>query len=357
MDPPDRPISIFNSCELEQFRHAGRIDPEQIRALKTASLKKFHAADSLLATFPSCRDIAVPTLELVDRCDSQIDGASKLILKTREGLLVETVILRIATGRSTVCISSQVGCAAACEFCATGRMGVAHNLTVDEILGQVVVAGRLLAAEQRQLRNVVFMGMGEPLHNEAPVFASLRLLTAQDYFNLTPRRVLVSTVGIADGMVRLAERFPGIGLALSLHSVRAEIRERLIPLARRYPLAELRSSIQSANNLQDRPVMIEYLMLQGLTDTDVDGDLLIEWLHGLDVHVNLIPYNEVEGTSPRLMASEPSVAAEFAGKLKRAGIGTTVRHSLGRDIAAACGQLVQRENRRIAQQLAVMNLG
>lgn len=353
MNLSDRPISIFNSDQLEQFRRAAGIDPGQIRELKTAALKKFIPGDRLLDKLPSWRNIEVPTLQLVDRCDSQIDGATKLILKTRNGLLVETVILRIATGRSTVCISSQVGCAAACEFCATGRMGIAQNLTVDEILGQVVVAGRLLMAEQRRLRNVVFMGMGEPLHNEEAVFEVLRLLTAKDYFNLTPRRVLVSTVGIVDGMARMAARYPGIGLALSLHSLRPAIRERLIPLSRRYPLEELRSGILSANLLQDRPVMIEYLMLRGLTDTADDVELLMDWLDGLEVHVNLIPYNEVEGTSLHLMASEATVIAEFAAKLRQSGIQTTVRHSLGRDIAAACGQLVQRENRRIAQQLSV----
>ena len=209
-----------------------------------------------------------------------------------------------------------------------------------EILGQVVVAGQLLALEGRRLRNVVFMGMGEPFHNEPNVSAAVAMLVDPTCFNLSPDKLMVSSVGVVDGMLRFAERFPRVGLALSLHSVRQDVREQLIPLAKRYPLEELRRTVQELNVLQPRPVMLEYLMLAGLTDTDADLHALLAWTEGLDVHVNLIPYNPI-ATAPELVGSSAAVCQAFAAQLKQGGRKTTVRRSLGGDIEAACGQLVK----------------
>lgn len=337
MDTP-----FFDAQALDGLRKATRTDPEQVRLLRNALLKDFEPDAQGLARAPALAPLSLHPLVLEQRHDSKIDGASKLLFRTPAGLLTESVILRIATGRTTLCVSSQVGCAAACRFCATGTMGIARSLSTEEVLDQVFQAGQLLAAEGRRPRNVVFMGMGEPFHNEDVLVQVIERLIDPAWFNLSPKKILVSTVGITDGMLRFARRFPSVGLALSLHSVRDEPRQSIMPIAKRYPLPQLRRTVQQVNTLQDRPVMLEYLMLDGVNDTDADADALIEWTQGLDVHLNLIPFNPVDGAE--LRGSSKARCSAFSDALKAAGRTTTLRHSLGRDIEAACGQLVKREN-------------
>jgi 23S rRNA (adenine2503-C2)-methyltransferase len=348
---PDSPypnqVSIFDNEAVEQLRKESRLDPEHVRVLRNGLFKKFEPDDVALARFPEAERIACHSLELFRRCDSQVDGASKLLMKTAAGMLIESVILRIATGRSTLCVSSQVGCAAACDFCATGKMGIAQNLSAAEILDQVLHTGQTLAAEGRRLHNIVFMGMGEPFHNEENVHETLAALTAPEMFNRSPGSILISTVGVPDAMLRCAERFPKVNLALSLHSVNTEVRQELIPLTKKHPLDELQQTLRELNRLQDIPVMIEYLMLAGKNDSPTDATELVNWLSGLNVHVNLIPYNEIED-APHLTGTEDAKIRAFAACLKEAGLTTTVRYSLGSDIAAACGQLVRKENRQTA---------
>ncbi len=341
-------ISLFDQQGIEQLRRESRLDPERIRSLRNALLKRFKSDEAALDGFPAANRLALHSLELFRRCDSIVDGATKLLLRTAAGMLIEAVILRIETGRTTLCVSSQVGCAAACEFCATGKMGIARNLSPDEILDQVLQAGQLLAAEGRSLRNIVFMGMGEPFHNEANLYRAIELLIAPEFFNVAPTKVLVSTVGIADAMLRCVERFPRVNLALSLHSVRQDVRERLIPLAAKFPLDELQRTVAAVNRKQSTSVMIEYLMLAGINDSLDDARELVAWLDGLNVHVNLIPYNPIDD-APELVGSDREVRLTFAKTIRAAGYKTTLRYSLGNDIAAACGQLVRRENREIAR--------
>jgi len=164
----------------------------------------------------------------------------------------------------------------------------------------------------------------------------------------------VSTVGVADAMLRCAERFPEVNLALSLHSVRQDVRERLIPLAKKFSLEELRQTLVKVNRIQGRTLMIEYLMLAGVNDSSEDARELIDWLEGLDVHVNLIPYNPIEG-APELVGTERGERQRFARLLKQSHLATTIRYSLGNDIAAACGQLVKQENREIARQQSMLH--
>ncbi len=342
-------ISVFDQRGIEYLRRALRLDPQQIRSLRNSLLKQFRADADVLASFPSPRRLTLHALALYQRCDSTIDGATKLLLRTAAGMLIETVILRIATGRTTVCVSSQVGCAAACEFCATGKMGIARNLSHEEIVDQVVQAGQLLATEDRRPRNIVFMGMGEPFHNEANLYRAIELLTGPDLFNISPTKILVSTVGIPAAMLRCVERFPQVNIALSLHSVRQNVREQLIPLANKFVLDELRRTISEINRRQATSVMIEYLLLAGTNDSQADARELAHWLHGLNVHVNLIPYNPIED-APQLIGSDQATIEGFSLSMRQSGFKTTTRYSLGNDIAAACGQLVRRENRDIAKQ-------
>ena len=217
-------------------------------------------------------------LSIAEAHDSQVDGATKLVLRTPAGYSIESVIMRTGTGRVALCVSSQVGCAAACGFCATGQMGVAKSLSAAEILDQVVLAGERLRAEGRSVRNIVFMGMGEPFHNEEAVYEAVAALLAPELFHYPPGRILISTVGIPDAMIRCARRFPDVNLALSLHSVRQYVREQLIPLATKYPLDELRAAVAKVNEIQQNTVMIEYLMLAGVNDSADDARELAAWL-------------------------------------------------------------------------------
>lgn len=341
------PTSIFDRLGVEALRKEWRLDPTVIRRLRVDLLKHFLPDEQALSTCPAPERLKLHTLSLYHRSDSEIDGATKLLLKTATGMLIESVILRVASGRTALCVSSQVGCAAACDFCATGKMGIARNLSSAEILDQLLIAGQLLAIEGRRVRNIVFMGMGEPFHNEANLYETIESLTAPDLFHHPPTKLLVSSVGVADAMVRFARRFPTVNLALSLHSVRQDTREQLIPLARSYPLDQLREAVHEVNTLTDSPVMIEYLMLAGRNDSLDEARELVEWVRGLRVHVNLIPYNPIE-ESPHLAGSDKPTREAFAAQLKAAGIDTTLRYSLGQDIAAACGQLVRHENRKRA---------
>jgi 23S rRNA (adenine2503-C2)-methyltransferase len=355
------PTDIFDLASVESQRRELRIDPHALRRFRTALLKHGRSDAEAIAEFPAglrgefASRVALHALKLHSRCDSAQDGASKLLFRTAAGMLVEAVILRIATGRTTLCLSSQVGCAAACDFCATGKMGVARNLTPAEILDQFVQARQVVAAEGRTIRNLVFMGMGEPLHNEENLYATLSALAAPELFHHPPSRILVSTVGLPDAMFRAARRFPAVHFALSLHSARQDVRERLIPLAARYKLDELRRALVDLNRIQppNTPVMIEYLMLAGRNDSPDDARALVDWLAGLRVHVNLIPYNPIDD-APHLSGSDRTTREAFAAILKAAGLDTTIRYSLGADVAAACGQLVRQENREVARSLGVV---
>ncbi len=344
------PISPFDSEAIEQLRQQHRLDRQYVRALRNRLFKQFRSDEDATSNFPLRDSLQCHVLQQYRRFDSDLDGATKLLFRTEAGMLIESVILRIATGRTTLCVSSQVGCAAACDFCATGKMGIAKSLDYTEILDQVLQAGQLLAAEDGSLDNIVFMGMGEPFHNESNLHKTIEVLTAPDHFNRSPSRILVSTVGVSDAMIRMAQRFPKVNLALSLHSADQSTREKIIPLARRYPLDQLRTTIQRCNEIQCREVMIEYLMLRDVNDSVIDRDCLANWLDGLNVHLNLIPYNPIED-APHLTGTEPDAIADFAGAMKGLGVKTTVRYSLGRDIDAACGQLVRKENRTYALQL------
>jgi 23S rRNA (adenine2503-C2)-methyltransferase len=220
-------------------------------------------------------------------------------------------------------------------------MGFTRNLTAAEILDQVTQANRLIRAEGRVIRNVVFMGMGEPLLNLDPVFEAVEFLKSAPFFNLSASRITVSTVGIPAAMERFVQRQPEVQLALSLHSARQEVRERLMPQARKYPLDQLRQALVGA--ARSGRVMIEYLMLDGVNDGEEDLHALTAYLAGIPVHINIIPFNEYAGSN--LRGTPLPRREQFANHLKAAGFDTTLRYSLGSDIAAACGQLVQHKRK------------
>lgn len=347
-------ISIHDLPAIEGSRREHKIDRYRLRQLRLAFYKKRLGAEAALAELPAAardafvREVEFHSLRLESRHDSQLDGATKLIFRTSAGLLLETVILRLTTGRTALCLSTQVGCAANCAFCATGKMGIARNLVAAEILDQLVQAGELLKVEGRQVRNLVFMGMGEPLHNEEQLYAAVDVLIDRACFNMNPRRLMISTVGIPSAMVRCALRYPEARMALSLHSAREEVRSEIMPIAGRHSLAELRDALRRLTAISRHEVMIEYLMLAGVNDTPRDAEALVEYLGEIPVHVNLIPYNPI-ADAPHLLGSPRARREEFSAALKAAGLPVTTRYSLGSDIAAACGQLVRQEHRLAAR--------
>ncbi len=338
--------SIHGRGVLEHVRGDVGAQPDVLRRLRNAMYKHGLPPHDALATLAPVMRSAVlrrttlARLDEVQRRDSATDGASKLLLRTPAGLVIETVVLRIRSGRGTVCVSSQVGCAVRCEFCATGHMGIVRNLTADEIVEQVALAGRVLRTEGRRLRNVVFMGMGEPMHNRAAVEDALARLLDPAWFALSPRHVTVSTVGVLDELQRFVARFPDVNLALSLHAARPAVRARVMPHLRGPSLTELRSAARELEARRGRPLMIEYLLLDGINDDDADAAALIDYCRGLAVHLNVIPFNPI-AAAPALRPSPIARQRAFVSALRAAGYTVTTRFSLGRDITAACGQLAR----------------
>ena len=342
---------LFDNQATESLRARLRLNHEVIRQLRNKLFKRFLPDSAVISDATEMRHLKLHCLELTQRLDSQLDGASKILFRTETGMSIETVILRIATGRTTLCVSSQVGCAAACQFCATGHMGIAQSLTAAQILDQVVQSGQILAAEKRLLNNIVFMGMGEPFHNEQNLYQAIECLTDPHQFARSPGSLLISTVGIPDAMVRCAQRFPDVNLALSLHSVDQDVRRSLIPLAAKFRLPELRSAINEVNRLTRRPLMLEYLMLKDVNDTIAQAKQVVKWVAGLNVHINLIPFNPI-ADAPNLKSSSVDTIRHFSAALKLAGLKVTIRYSLGADIAAACGQLVRKRQLATGQGMA-----
>jgi 23S rRNA (adenine2503-C2)-methyltransferase len=351
-------VTIHDTASVDAVRRELGIDPHYVHRMRTVFLKKFAGREAALNELPPAvrtmfaDQVEFYPLSLDARLDSAEDGATKLVFATASGKRIESVLLRAGTGRTALCISSQVGCAANCDFCATGKMGFYENLTAGEMLDQVVQANEQIKDEGRTVRNIVLMGMGEPFHNEPAVYQVLDTLVAGRGFNHPASRILVSTVGIPEAMLRCGRRFPAVNLALSLHAVRQEDREQIIPLARKYPLDELRRTIVELNAIQPGALMVEYLMLAGVNDSLDDASELEDFCRGLRVHVNLIPYNAIEG-APHLVGSSRTVRDAFADRLKAAGLTTTIRYSMGADIEAACGQLVQQMERRRRQPVTV----
>jgi 23S rRNA (adenine2503-C2)-methyltransferase len=258
-----------------------------------------------------------------------------------DGALVESVLMHYppragARARTTLCISSQAGCAVGCPFCATGELGFTRDLTTAEIVDQVRHAARRLAVDGR-LTNVVFMGMGEPLLNLDNVLAAVQALSDPARFALGARHVTVSTSGVVPGIERLTALGPQFTLAISLHAARDPLRDVLVPLNRRWPVAEVVRAARDHARSTGRRITYEVTMISGINDTPHDAEALARLLAGDHAHVNLIPMNPVAHTPWR--ASDMSVIERFAATLRATGISTTIRRNRGQEIGAACGQL------------------
>ena len=265
----------------------------------------------------------------VEREARSRDGTEKALFRTRDGRAIEGVLMRYRDGRRSLCLSSQVGCALTCTFCATGRMKFARNLTASEILDQALHFRRVEPVD-----HAVFMGMGEPLMNLDAVLAACERLPD---VGITSRRTAISTVGWIPGIERLTNEGPPVRLALSLHAADEALRSELMPVNDRYPLPDVLEACLAWSRTRRQPVFVEYLMLDGINDRYAQAMALADALQPREAFkVNLIPYNP---TSPDLRGSSRTAIDAFRSALEERGLRATVRLTRGRDIEAACGQL------------------
>ena len=282
------------------------------------------------------------------------DGTRKWLIRMGPGIEVETVFIP-EENRGTLCVSSQVGCTLNCSFCHTGTQKLVRNLSAGEVLGQILIAKDALGEwpdqmeprEGRKITNVVMMGMGEPLYNFDNVKQALLILSDNEGLALSKRRITLSTSGVVP-MIRRAGEEIGVMLAISLHAVRDAVRDELVPINRKWPIAELLQACRDYPTINNaRRITFEYVMLKGINDSDADARELARLLKGIPSKVNLIPFNPWPGSVYE--CSDPQRIQRFADLVNRAGYVSTVRTPRGRDILAACGQLKSdsvRERRR-----------
>ena len=266
------------------------------------------------------------------------DGLTrKFLLELGDAQTIETVLMSYR-GRFTACVSTQAGCAMGCVFCATGQNGFTRHLRPGEIVAQVLHAQRTLrAAGQADLRNLVLMGMGEPLHNYESVMTALEIITDSRGLGIGPRHITISTVGVVPGILRLAREGRPYNLAVSLHGATEEERGSLVPVSRRWPLAELIAACRTYGETTGRRIFFEWTLIEGKNDSPESAARLASLLQGLDAHVNLIPLNLTRGFDGAPAAAQS--AAEFQRVLREVGLPSTIRQRRGLDVDAGCGQL------------------
>ncbi|MEN6373043.1 MAG: 23S rRNA (adenine(2503)-C(2))-methyltransferase RlmN [Armatimonadota bacterium] len=317
------------AVELGEPAYRGRQIAEWVYKKNADS---FSSMTSLSAAFRGKLESAASLFrsEIIKRSKSR-DGTAKYLLKLSDGQCIESVLLTYED-RVTVCVSTQVGCAAGCVFCATAMSGFIRNLTAGEIVDQVLTLQR--EAGQR-VTNVVFMGMGEPLLNYDEVLKSIRILNKE--VGIAMRKMTISTVGIIPRIRKLQSEGLQLTLAISLHAPDDNLRRELIPFAERYPLSELIPACKEYAEATGRRVTYEYLLLAGVNDTPAHAERLVALLRGSLANVNLIPYNEVAGKGYKRPSA--AIVTAFRQVLEQNGIEVTQRYERGRSVAAACGQL------------------
>jgi len=335
--------------ELEQFLASIGTQPFHARQIfqwiYRRGVTDFEAMTDLGRDLRSqlARELSTHTPAVVKR-ERSSDGTTKFLLQLGDGNLIEAVFIP-DTPAQTFCISSQVGCAMKCAFCLTGRMGIVRNLTAGEIVAQVRVLLRELTMLGQRF-NVVLMGMGEPLHNYDATMKALRILGDEHGLAVAPRRVTLSTVGVLPALERLATEPFMPNLAISLHSTTEDQRDMLVPINRKYGLQDLLDACRRFPVKRRNRITFEYVLLQDVNDTPEDARRLVRLLNGIKAKVNLLPLNEAAG----IPFERPSDARvnRFAEILAKHRVTVSVRRSRGRDIRAACGQLITESARSVA---------
>ncbi|HEY8761509.1 MAG TPA: 23S rRNA (adenine(2503)-C(2))-methyltransferase RlmN [Candidatus Dormibacteraeota bacterium] len=335
------PITSLRSEELVEWLAAhgqAAFRARQVRGWLARGVASFEEMHDLPAGLRADLATAFRFSSLEPVTESAADGGltSKLLYRLDGGYTVESVTMRYPR-RTTLCISSQVGCPIGCPFCATGQGKFGRNLKAHEILDQALDASRRLVPSGKRLSHVVFMGMGEPMANYAAVVESVRLLADPELLGISPRRMVVSTAGLVPRIAQLAEEKLPVTLAISLHAARDELRDYLVPINRRYPLAELIRASRDFARVTGRRVSYEWVVLAGVNDSDRDADELGKLLDPYLSHLNLIPWNPVDDTE--FKGPSRNSLARFADRIRSRGLNVTIRDTRGRDADAACGQL------------------
>jgi 23S rRNA (adenine2503-C2)-methyltransferase len=329
----ERGIPAFRTKQLLEWLYLkGEEDPQKF--LNLPESLRHELASTFLWTFPQ-----------VDTLLTSSDGSEKILLKLHDGLLTECVLMP-SDNRVTLCVSSQVGCRMGCTFCQTGKMGLSRNLSMGEILIQISLANKRLAARQidRKVTNVVFMGMGEPLDNFEPVVEACGYMIDPTMFGLSKHRVTVSTSGLVPEILKLGERLP-VALAISLHNADDTARSRLMPVNKKYSLAVLKEALQKYPIQTRHGITFEYVMINGINDSLLDAKKLVRFLHGLKAKVNLIPMNPHPGNP--MSASQTDQIRAFQKYLSDRSIPAPVRYSRGQDVSGACGQLASKRQQEL----------
>ena len=342
----------FRAKQLFRWLHQrGEFEPEKMSDLSVAFRARLSEAG-----------VSAPFR--VDTVHESRDGTRKLVLEAQDGARVESVIIPMtdlsdadagaapsdedepeapgAKSKVTLCISTQYGCAMGCVFCASGQAGLVRGLRASEIVSQVYLAKRYLRPDE-QLSNLVFMGMGEPLHHYDQTARAVRLLTHPEGLGMSPRRITVSTVGLIPGIERLGRDFGGkIGLAVSVHAPNDEARDKIIPMNRRYPVAELMQALRAYPLPKRRRITIEYTLIDGVNDAQSHARELGQLLRGIPSKINLIPMNPI--TASELKAPKAENVRLFQNILTDAGYSCFVRTRRGDEVSAACGQLAMADD-------------
>jgi 23S rRNA (adenine2503-C2)-methyltransferase len=341
----------FRAEQIFRWIHErGVLDPEQMSDLSKALRQQL-------------KDAGFAPPAKVAHVHAAADGTRKLVLELAQGARVECVLIPMTDlagadadagaapeddeddaepaaaekTRITLCVSTQYGCAMGCVFCASGQAGLQRALTASEIVAQVIISRQYLQPNE-ELKNLVFMGMGEPLHHYDETARAIRLLTHPTARGMSPRRITVSTVGLVPGIARLGADFAGkVGLAVSLHAPNDVIRDRIMPMNRKYPIVDLMRALREYPLPQRRRITIEYTLMDGVNDGEAEARELTQLLRGLRVKVNLIPMNPI--SLSELKAPSGARVAAFQRVLSEAGVSCFVRTRRGDEVSAACGQL------------------
>ncbi len=326
------------------FAAAFELRPYRLKQIYRAANKELLGTIDEVSTLPKelraallARGFSFSSVEPIVMQRSGDGQTTKGLFKLHDGNEVEAVLMEHYGDRTTVCISSQAGCAFACAFCSTGQAGYTRNLSSTEIFDQARFFARDLASRGKRITNIVFMGMGEPFHNYDAVMGAVALLHDPHGLGIGHRHITISTVGLVDRIARFADEGLQVNLAISLHAPSDRVRKTFMPVNQKFDVGEVMAACERYVAKTNRKVFFEYVMLGGVNDTDECAKELAALMRGHLYHVNLIPYNSTPD-GPFAGSDEARIWA-FAAILEGAKVPTTVRHNMGRDISAACGQL------------------
>ena len=344
-------ISIHNEEKLKDFLKENKIPAFRYNQIENAIYKNFISNFDDIETIPKDlreklnQNFYYNSLEVDTQKTSENGQTTKVLFKTTKGEFIEAVIMRHLTWRVTLCVSCQVGCPMACTFCATWKLWLKRNLECSEIIEQTMYAAKLLNEQGNKLRNIVYMGMWEPMLNYDNVKTSIDIATAQKKFDLANRRITVSTCWIVPGIKRFTQDFPQTSLAVSLHAPNDKVRSSIMPVDHTYPLKALMKSLDDYVNKTNKRIFYEYIMINGVNDSLILADELWKLLEWRLAHVNFIPYNAWEGTWEIDYKTTPRFIIEkFQKILEKYWVVSTIRATMWDDIDAACWQLANKKD-------------